>query len=489
MTGLGDVNLDGVSDLASVTVTCLTFNCSETEEYLWILSGQNGSALHRAELPTKKLNAGWSRALANVGDVDGDGTDDLVLGVYGRQGYDDASGRAFVVSGADGALLFDLKAPSEASFFFGYSVSGAGDVNGDGLSDIAVGDNAASTETVLAGRVYLFSGANGALLRVLEAADASVNARFGVAVAPLGDVDRDGVADLAVGAHTQDLSDELTRAGQVYVFSGATGRQLYSARSPYPQQFGLFGQLITPLGDIDLDGRGDFAVQAWQESAADSMRRGRVYVFSGANGSLLHEVAPPEAYNEERLFGYDTASAGDFDGDRVGDLAVVERRLGGADDETFVHVYSGVDGRLLATVRRPGATQNFAWAVRPAGDVNGDNRGDLAVVSSEAIYVFGGAQGVADEQATTPAEFALGMPFPNPLEGHARLVFTLANAGDVRLSVFDMLGREVEVLTQGRRAAGVHTVSIDAENWAVGAYIVRLVQGAHVATRRLVLAW
>jgi len=87
-------------------------------------------------------------------------------------------------------------------------------------------------------------------------------------------------------------------------------------------------------------------------------------------------------------------------------------------------------------------------------------------------------------EASAEATFALAPPAPNPARGSVRVVYTLANASSVRLTVIDALGREVAVLARGPQPSGAHEATLDARGLAPGAYAVMLVSGAERAVRR-----
>ena len=96
-------------------------------------------------------------------------------------------------------------------------------------------------------------------------------------------------------------------------------------------------------------------------------------------------------------------------------------------------------------------------------------------------------RGAVSSEGGASAEFALAAPYPNPARGAAQIPFSLAQASTARLTVFDLLGREVAVLVDGDRAAGAHTEALDAGRLAPGVYVVRLSAGTEMQTQRLVV--
>ena len=111
----------------------------------------------------------------------------------------------------------------------------------------------------------------------------------------------------------------------------------------------------------------------------------------------------------------------------------------------------------------------------------------LAYAMGHEVFVLHRSTSTAGEPAPTPAPLALDV-FPNPASGTASFRYTLTAPGEVRLSVFDVLGREVEVLDAGEQRAGDHTVGWSAGAHPPGLYLARLVSGNEVATARVVIA-
>jgi hypothetical protein len=128
------------------------------------------------------------------------------------------------------------------------------------------------------------AAADGALAYALSSPDPTPDYTFGSAVAT-GDVNGDGMAEVIVGAPFDN---------EVHVFAGADGSLLYSLSMPNPTSGATFGQALA-TGDVNGDGKADIIVAAPSETVGSNSNQGRVYVFSGADGTLLYALDTPHA--------------------------------------------------------------------------------------------------------------------------------------------------------------------------------------------------
>ena len=225
------------------------------------------------------------------------------------------------------APLYTLASPEEQveSLFGGY-LAAIGDVDGDGVPDIAVDapDEVSATGDGAvvddAGQVHLFSGATGAFVRTLLPPEPETDGFFGGALLDAGDRNGDGVGDLYVAASRMAIGG-LGDAGRVYLVSGADGSELARLDSPRPASGGEFGSFLARLGDLTGDGVGEIGVSARLESAGELelVQAGRLYVFDGATDALVLTIEAPDPESEAG-FGYTSADMGDLDGDGVPDI-------------------------------------------------------------------------------------------------------------------------------------------------------------------------
>lgn len=229
----GDVNGDGYSD---IIVGAPWYDNGQFNEGLALV--YHGSSTGPATAPAwtaegNQASALYGSSVATAGDVNGDGYSDIIVGAPNYDNDEIDEGRVFVYHGsASGLSTVPARAveSNQEEVFFGAAVASAGDVNGDGFSDVIIGaphyDNGQTDE----GRVFVFHGSTAGLspASVWTAEGNQVNARFGSAVALAGDVNGDGFSDVVIGSPTYDngQSDE----GGAFVYHGsAAGLSVFPA--------------------------------------------------------------------------------------------------------------------------------------------------------------------------------------------------------------------------------------------------------------------
>jgi hypothetical protein len=232
---------------------------------------------------TESESLGWDLTLA--GDYDGDGRTDLFVGAPSEP-----SGRVYLLSGKDGTVL-QTYAPRAEGATFGWYVARVDDLDGDGRADLAVGGPlAANADGARVGGAWVLSSASGKELHHWKGADP--RGGFGGVVAALGDLDGDGKGEIGVAAPaTEDQTRTLP--GELHIYSGATGKELrhWSGRQPGEE----FGRMVVDAGDLDGDGVEDIAIGAPWHRRGTADRVGRVELRSGRTGAVLAELFGDEA--------------------------------------------------------------------------------------------------------------------------------------------------------------------------------------------------
>jgi hypothetical protein len=379
---LTDIDRDGARE-AIVGVPRHRNAAGQVTGHADVFSGRTGRLIYRFEgEPDDRLGY----AIADAGDVDGDRVADIVVGATGEGVLActtvPRAGRVYVYSGRTGHRL--LRVDGEmAGDQFGAAVGGIGDVNRDGRADLVVGapchDGPGGVD---AGAAYVVSGRDGTILRRHDGAAAGDALGWGAA--GLGDIDRDGRGDYVVGAKDAGPGDR----GLAHVYSGRSGRLRFTLGGDSASaEFGWF--FVGSAGDTDRDGRNDIYVGdfcAADDVGACSAPRGQAYVFSGRTGALLHLFVGAEV-NDGAGPG---RSAGDVNHDGYADVVVGSyTSSAGAPSGGRVTVYSGRSGRVLFDYVGRNAGETLGYDAVGLGDVNRDGRVDLLVsgATADAVYV------------------------------------------------------------------------------------------------------
>ncbi|MFP5273475.1 beta strand repeat-containing protein, partial [Coleofasciculus sp.] len=406
-----------------------SFNLSE-------LNGSNGFVLNG-------IDAGDSSgaSVSNAGDINGDGIDDLIIGaryadpngnlragetyiVFGKSGGFDATLNLSQLNGSDGFVINGIDSYDS----LGASVSGAGDINGDGIDDLIIGTGSFYS----AGETYIvvffgqggdfdatlnlsqLDGSNGFVINSIGSFDS-----LGASVSGAGDINGDGIDDLIIGAPYADPNGNL-RAGETYIVFGKSGgfdatlnlSQLNGSNGFVlngTDSFDSSGGSVGGAGDINGDGIDDLIIGAPYADPNGIYGAGESYVvfgssdgfnasfnlsqLDGSNGFVLNGI------DENDFSGYSVSGAGDINGDGIDDLIigadradpngnsgagetyVVFGKSGGFDATLNLSQLDGSNGFILKGIDR---SDGSGVSVSGAGDINGDGINDLIIGAPSA---------------------------------------------------------------------------------------------------------
>ena len=421
------------------------------------LDGANGFVLNGIDETDR---SGYS--VSGAGDVNGDGIADVIIGAYtASPGGDIFAGESYVVFGSDGGFgaSMDLSSLNGTNGFVingidvldrsGHSVSGAGDVNGDGIADVIIGAYGASPGGANeAGESYVvfgsggsfgasldlssLGGTNGFVINGIDASDYS-----GHSVSAAGDVNGDGIADVIIGAYYADPGGD-SQAGESYVVFGSGGG--FAASLDLSSLGGTNGFVLNGIdasdysgwsvsaaGDVNGDGIADVIIGAYEADPGGFGGAGESYVvfgsaggfgasmdlssLNGTNGFVINGI------DFDDFSGISVSGAGDINGDGIADVIIgaygADPGGDGLAGESYVVFGSGGGFAASLDLSSLGGTNGFVingidaddwsgWSVSGAGDVNGDGIADLIIgaygadpggvnVAGESYVVFGEA--------------------------------------------------------------------------------------------------
>lgn len=448
VSGAGDVNGDGLQDFIIGASAADPNGLSSGQAY--VLFGRQGGFPNNFNVSALRGGDGFringlaesdftGYSVSGAGDINGDGLSDLIVGAYGADAGAASAGRSYVIFGQSGGFSADLEVSAldgtdgfvlngiDADDFSGFSVSAAGDVNGDGLDDLFIGAYGANPNNALVGQGYVvfgqqsgfgasltlsaLTGTNGFRITGISPED-----QAGYAVSTIGDVNNDGVDDLLIGAPNADPNG--FSSGQAYVVFGRSGgfpanlalsslNGSTGFRMDGLSQEGNLGFSVSGAGDFNGDGINDFMVGA-PRADLNTTASGRVYVIFGRSGGFpatfnLSELNGTNGFvlngaaGEDRL-GAALSSAGDINDDGLDDLLigapgadpnglssgrsyVVFGRSGNYSAQLNLGNLDGVNGFQMNGVS---AGDEAGRSLSQIGDINGDGIDDIIIGAPNA---------------------------------------------------------------------------------------------------------
>jgi hypothetical protein len=283
---------------------------------------QTGTAY---KVPSPQAGSGFAQAVSTAGDVNGDGYSDMVVGAHLYDGGEADEGAAFVYYGTAIGISTTPAAileGNQAGSRFGWSVACAGDVNVDGYADVLVGAPFYDKGETDEGVAMVFQGSRNGLSLVPASTIESnqANAWLGFSVAPAGDLNNDAYSDIVVGAYGYDNGQ--TDEGVILTYHGSPKGIVAADATMLTDEDGSnIGEVLSPAGDVNGDGFSDIIVGSPGNMFGGD---GKVAVFYGS----LDGIMPGDSVRLSRgdanfnVYGVSAAGVGDVNGDGYEDVAV-----------------------------------------------------------------------------------------------------------------------------------------------------------------------
>ncbi len=496
--GIGDISGDGKPDVIVCTdnywTMALNGNSSAGNDSLWAFSSYVSSS--SAGPIGSEGDYSYQKALAIASDLNGDSTNDVVIGTGGGNEH------VYAISGRTGQMLWTFGTDHPDSFSLGdiSGVDASTDFNNDDVPDVVAAGSATGTGGAGGRRsVYLFNGANGNPMWQAPLLG------FTHAVTAIPDITGDGIPDVigtvgepsykaeafngANGTHLWDFPlasstggakevlvlpmvgespDVVIGAfwGPIYRVDGETGDTIWQRPTG-----GKDPTRLARLRDVTNDGIDEIVA---------SMLIGDAWCLDGATGDTLWSYAANS--------GMDITTCPDLNNDGFDEVVV-------ASQNADVLILRGNNGELLYQYPLAGSEQARSVAVLPDLDENGSHEIITGSDASNVVLVSGGLDATpvhVESRNGLPTEFSVSPNYPNPFNPATAIEITLPAESDISLRIFDILGCEVRSFGYERVPAGVHKVVWDGRNMfgssvASGVYFCQVRVGDRVLTRRMLM--
>jgi VCBS repeat-containing protein len=479
----GDINGDGIDDLVIGAPNADPKGSDSGQAY--VIFGRNSRFSASLELSSLNGNNGFTingieagdragTSVSGVGDINGDGVDDLIVGAPGADPNRSGSGQSYVIFGKTGTFSpsLNLSSLDGVNGFklngiitgdnSGDSVSGAGDINQDGIDDLIIGATGADPNGNNSGQSYVVygtssgfgssfdlfavNGSNGFKINGIAA-----NNQSGNLVNSAGDVNGDGIDDVIIGSN----------AGESYVIYGNPAPNLEPDNTINPvlgfKINGIapgdnLGHAVNRFGDINGDGIDDLIISA-PEADPNGSNSGQIYVLYGKTGDFgsSFDLSTLDGSNGFKIngiaanhkTGISISNAGDINGDGINDLII-----GAPNARTSYVVFvrssvlvpnfdlSTLNGNNGFKINAASSAHLSGFSVSAAGDVNGDGIDDLIIGTSNtntSYVVFGKTSFFSDTLNLSTLNGSNGFT----ITGSSNSGYSVSSAGDLNNDGFD----------------------------------------------------
>ncbi len=514
VAGAGDLNNDGYDDVIVGVPRYKNGQVDEGAAFIYYSSSNGINPNVYTILESDIVNAQFGYTVAAAGDINGDGSADIVIGApqYDQAPLSGFRGRFYVYKGTPGGLTTtpsEIIDGSTPQAFLGEVLSSAGDVNGDGYDDVVAGEWDSPSQFSNHGIVWIYYGSpfglSGMAPTMLERS--IPNGIFGRSASGAGDVNGDGFDDVLVGSIQSIVGPPFY--GSVCIYYGS----LYGIdMNPNVALIGHtenFGYKVAAAGDINHDGFDDILVSAPRFFAPFG---DTVFVYQGSGSGIHNEpnTALPSP-QDNTAYGASIAGAGDLNADGFADIVIGSwTESSGQSMEGMAYVHYG---RAIGVNPIPGATiqsnqvnANLGTGVACAGDVNHDGFDDLIVgapnyavpaaqVREGGAFIYHGiavnpgltAGNLAAENflPSTASAIATVKAFPNPVVDHLSIQFDgLDTKHNTSIQLLNTQGVAVKNISVGKIKGGSEQINIG--ELSPGLYLMIIQNGTNIFREKII---
>lgn len=418
-----------------------------------------------------------------AGDLNGDGITDMIINNSASGELNVHLGKSVISSTPD----YSIKSGNTKMKFNG--ARPVGDINSDGYDDIAISDAYNSVKDMRVGRVYVFFG--GQTMHadpdlILEG-EFEFN-YFGSSIVS-GDLNNDGFSDIIIGAYQYERIDH---EGRLYIYDGSSTPDTIPDRVITGERhYQRLGAILAAAGDVNGDGYDDF-MAGMPYYGNSPMGVSYVNIYHG--GADMDTIADVVIEKITYGLGGSLSTAGDINNDGFDDILVGGNERLGRDDASIYYGGASMDTDADIVIAGQGNWYGMDPSLAFAGDVNKDKHSDLLLgfPYSSAVGAGMGRACLYSSKLENTAIFGIkdnpgSTVYPNPFSSQATIKYHQSQKGMVKVKILNMSGQQIVTLTSGIQSAGYYTCTWHPQGLPDGVYFCTIETATTLKTVKMIL--